>query len=71
MDKPLARQVLDMLKNEVRQDGYQPLNEGYVPNEIRGYSPNATAAQNTNTPPAAPVGGTGESPATSPSNQDQ
>jgi hypothetical protein len=50
------------MTNEVRQDGYQPLNEGYIPNEIRGYAPNPVA-QNTTTPPSPPAGGTGESPA--------
>jgi hypothetical protein len=41
------------------KSGYRPLNEGYTPNEQRGYVPTAQAASL----PKAPEGGTGESPA--------
>ena len=44
--------------NGKSEKGYQPLNEGYTPNEQRGYVPTAQTGHL----PKAPVGGTGESP---------
>lgn len=45
-------------KPDFEKGGYQPLNEGYAPNDKRGYIPSAPAS----TLPKAPIGGTGQTP---------
>lgn len=46
-----------MSDNERKQDGYQPLREGYQPKEEHGYQPGNNQGQQIITPPQ---GGTGE-----------
>ncbi|NUO64316.1 MAG: hypothetical protein HOQ11_06805 [Gemmatimonadaceae bacterium] len=45
-------------KPTFEKGGYQPLNEGYAPDEQRGYVPTPAAS----VLPKPPVGGTGQTP---------
>lgn len=47
-------------KNEIPlRDGFQPLKEGYQPDNTRGYSPSSGTAE-TGSLPSPPEGGSGE-----------